>query len=274
MIQWLWVPFVLASPFVRPSASSGNQTAQERNAMRPLAAGAGLVRGVEALAHASLDTVLEIHSALCEVQSSPGELEQASVTFELSVHATSEAAARDAFVRLGRHLAARPWRGEEAEPEYARWVQTFCTGSSSRAWTPGHTEERELVAAVAVRGLVTFVLDARDVVSRRLDIVGGRDEPDPSRGVEAVVLGVASNPRVAIGQVSIRTTERSLPEGLHERVYSIHPVGERFTRLQIANLVFLLDADGLGRVTRVELRPAGAKSDAWTFELDYTLVGT
>ena len=123
MIQWLWVPFVLASTLVRPSTSYGNQAVQERNALRPLTAGAGLVRGVEALALASQDTVLEIRSALCEVQPSPGGVEQAIVTFELSVFAESEAAARDAFARLGRHLAARPWRGEDAEPEYPRWVE-------------------------------------------------------------------------------------------------------------------------------------------------------
>jgi hypothetical protein len=133
MMQWLWVPFVLVSALVRPSASSGNQAVQERNALRPLSAGAGLVRGVEALAIASEDTVLEVRSALCEVQPSPGGVEQAIVTFELSVLAGSEAAARDAFARLGRHLAARPWRGEDAEPEYPRWVQAFHTGSHGGA---------------------------------------------------------------------------------------------------------------------------------------------
>jgi len=273
MIQWQWVPFVLASTLVRPSASSGNQAVQERNALRPLAAGAGLVRGVEALALASQDTVLEIRSAMCEVQPSPGGVEQAIVTFELSVFAGSEAAARDAFARLGRHLAARPWRGEDAGPEYARWVQAFLTGSSSSAWTPGHTEERELAADGAVRGLVTFVLDARDMVATRLEVVEGRDEPEPGQSTEAFLRTVASHAKVAIGQVNISTTSRSRPEGLQEQVYSIHPMRKGFTRLQIANLVFLLDENGPGRVTRMELRPAGAQSDSWTFELEYTLVG-
>ena len=274
MIQWLWVLFVLASILVRPSASSGSQAVQERNALRPLAAGAGLVRGVEALALASQDTVLEIRSALCEVQPSPGGVEQAIVTFELSVFAGSEAAARDAFARLGRHLAARPWRGEDAEPEYPRWVQTFQTGSSSSAWTPGHKEERKLAADGAVRGLVTFVLDARDVVATRLDVVEGGGEPEPNQGMEAFLRTVASNEKVAIGQVDISTRSRSRPEGLQEQVYSIHPMQKHFTRAQIANLVFLLDVNGPGRVTRLELRPAGAQSDSWTFELEYTLVGT
>jgi len=274
MIQWLWVTFVLASTLVRPNASAGNQAVQERNALRPLAAGAGLVRGVEALAIASQDTVLEIRSALCEVQPSPGGVEQAIVTFELSVFAESEAAARDAFARLGRHLAARPWRGEDAEPEYPRWVQAFHTGSSSSAWTPGHTEERELAADGAVRGLVTFVLDARDMVATRLEVVQGGDEPEPGQGTEAFLRTVASNANVAIGQIDISTTSRSRPDGLQERVYSIHPMQGRFTRVQIANLVFLLDVDGPGRVTRMELRPAEAQSSSWTFELEYTLVGT
>src|SRR5262245_40169942 len=207
-MQWLWVPCVLASTLVRPSASSGDQAGQERNALRPLAAGAGLVRGVEALAFASQDTVLEIRSAVCEVQPSPGGVEQAIVTFELSVHAGSEAAAHDAFARLGRRLAARPWRGEDAEPEYSRWVQAFHAGSSSSAWTPGHTEERELAADGAVRGLVTFVLDARDTVATRLHVDGG-GEPEPGQGTEAFLRTVASNEKVAIGQIDISTMSRS-----------------------------------------------------------------
>lgn len=274
MIHWPWLLFVLASTLVRPSASSEDQAVQERNALRPLAAGAGLVRGVEALAIASQDTVLEIRSALCEIQPSPGGVEQAVVTFELSVFAGNEAAARDAFARLGRHLAARPWRGEDAEPEYLRWVQAFHTGSPSSAWTPGHPEERELAADGVVRGLVTFVLDARDMVATRLAVVEGGDEPEPGLGTEAFLRTVASHAKVAIGQVDIRTSSRSRPEGLQEQVYSIHPVQKHFTRAQIANLAFLLDVGGPGRVTRVELRPAGAPSDGWTFELEYTLVET
>ena len=273
MIQWLWVPCVLASALVRPSASPGNQAVQERNALRPLAAGAGLVRGVEALAFASQDTVLEIRSALCEVQTSPGGDEQAIVTFELSVRAGSETAARDAFARLGRRLAARPWRGEDAEPEYPRWVQAFQMGSSSSAWTPGRTKERDLAVDGAVRGVVTFVLDARDRVATRLHVEGG-DEPEPGQSAEAFLRTVASNEKVAIGQVVISTTSRPLPEGLQERVYSIHSTQERFTRAQIANLAFLLDVNGPGRVTRMDLRPAEGQSDSWTFELEYTVVAT
>ena len=272
MIQWLWVPFVLASTLVRPSTSYGNQAVQERNALRPLTAGAGLVRGVEALALASQDTVLEIRSALCEVPPSPGGVEQEIVSFELSVFAESEAAARDAFARLGRHLAARPWRGEDAEPEYPRWVEACHI--SSNAWTPGHTEERELAADGAVRGLVTFVLDARDVVATRLDVSEGGDEPGPGHATETFIRTSATNAKVAIGQVNINRTSRSRSDGLQEQVYAIHPLQKRFTRLQIANLVFLLDVDGPGRVTRLELRPAGAWSDSWTFELEYTLAGT
>jgi hypothetical protein len=113
------------------------------------------------------------------------------------------------------------------------------------------------------------------MVATRLEVVEGGDESEPGQSTEAFLRTVANHAKVAIGQVDISSTSRSRPEGVQEQVYSIHPpMQKHFTRGQIANLAYLLDVNGPGRVTRLELRPSGAQADWWSFELEYTHVGT
>lgn len=112
------------------------------------------------------------------------------------------------------------------------------------------------------------LLDARD-----------KDGLAEMESPEFYITSVATDPKIAIGQVDINSSSKEAYRGVLDRQYRIKPSSKtkEFHRSQVGNFLYQLEAESRRiRVTNFKLtptdklKPGEIGRDSWTFEAEVT----
>jgi hypothetical protein len=100
-----------------------------------------------------------------------------------------------------------------------------------------------------------------------------QDEP------ETYIRAIATDGKIALGQIDIATSEKSPARGIEDKIYKITPMtkSQKFPRGAIGNFAYKLEADSRRvKVTRMKLTPfekvapGEIGKDQWVYEIELT----
>ena len=146
-----------------------------------------------------------------------------------------------------------------------------------------YTKNREMFAAIAPGGQAEKLVRDTQKLSRQYSQLLKERDADRLHGQanpESYIRSVAWKDRIDLGQLKIAPSEKSLGNGIVDKIYRITPdkKDKVFFRSQIANFLYTLESDSPRvRVTQVKIetidrrpKPEDIPTDKWNFEARIT----